>query len=190
MWTFLATEVMLFGPLFVGYVYYRQGLHHAFALGSSETDFTKGAINTGILLLSSITVALAVDACQRGRRARLILWLVTTAVLGMAFEGIKMWEYHIDAVHHRVPGLDFTYPGPEAPHVALFYTLYFCMTGLHAIHLAIAILLVIAMLVGAIAGRYHAEHYTPVALTGLFWHLVDVVWMWLFPLFYLIDRFH
>jgi cytochrome c oxidase subunit 3 len=189
MWVFLATEILLFGGLFLSYVVYRHFYGTAFRLGSAHTDYWLGTINTGVLLTSSLTMALAVQAAKDGRRRALLLLLGLTAVLGVAFIGIKGYEWYIEIGEHLWPGAAFdqaVFPADQAHHVELFFVLYFFMTGLHAIHLTVAVGLVLVMLLLALLGRVGPRRSTPVELTGLFWHLVDVVWVFLYPLLYLV----
>lgn len=175
MWVFLATELLFFGPLFFGYVHGRVTHHEAFVSGSHAMHFWLGTINTAILLTSSFTVALAVERAKRGSPLRPLLSL--TAVLGVAFLCIKSFEYvseYRDAVQAQ---------GGEA----MFYFLYYAMTGVHAVHLAIGIGLVCWLWLTA-RGRRPARH-TSVEVTGLYWHFVDVVWVFLYPMFYLLERY-
>ncbi len=189
MWIFLATEVMFFGVLFLGYTAYRVVYHESFAEGSHHLKLLLGSINTVVLLSSSLTMALAVHAAQLGRSKALVSFLLMTMLLGVAFLGIKALEYYYEYEERLVPGLNFAYSGSNAGHVELFFILYFFMTGLHAFHLTVGIGLVAVIAFLAWRGRYTAEYHTPVELTGLYWHFVDVIWVFLFPLLYLIDRY-
>jgi cytochrome c oxidase subunit 3 len=186
MWTFLATEVMFFGGLFMGYIVYRHAYPEAFAVGSKHTDVLFGTLNTAILLTSSFTMALAVHAAQEGRPRSTVRSLVLTIGLAIAFLVVKGFEYHEDYVEHLIPGPSFSVPGQ--PKAELFFYFYWAMTGLHALHVLIGIgaLSVIAML--ASRRRFSAEYHNPVEITGLYWHFVDLVWIFLYPLLYLIDR--
>lgn len=186
MWVYLMTELMLFGGLFAAYATYRAVYPQAFAAGSSHLDTTFGAINTAVLILSSLMMAMAVHSAQLGRHRALLLFLVLTALFGAVFMAIKAVEYYRHFQDQLVPGVAFHYPGPLSGQVELFFILYFAMTGLHAIHLTVGILVVAAM--GVLSWRRHisAHYWTPVELTGLYWHFVDIVWIFLFPLLYLI----
>lgn len=186
MWVFLMTELMLFGGLFVAYTAYRYFNPAAFAVGSSRLDATLGAINTGVLLVSSLMMALAVHSAQTGSRKALMLFLLLTMLLGIVFMGIKAVEYYTHYTDRLAPGINFAFTGPQAHGVELFMFLYFAMTGLHAVHLTIGILLVFSMLILSWRGRVSQAYWTPVELTGLYWHFVDIVWVFLFPLLYLI----
>ena len=186
MWVFLVTEVMFFGGLFMGYIVYRTAYPGAFADASLHLNTTLGAINTAVLICSSLTMALAVHSAQMGRRNRLIGFLVLTMLLGMTFLGIKFVEYSHKFTEHLAPGSAFTYPGPQAQQAELFFALYFAMTGLHAVHMIIGIGVLSVLILQAWRGRFSAAYYTPVELSGLYWHFVDIVWIFLFPLLYLI----
>lgn len=197
MWVFLATEVLLFGGLFLGYTVYRTTYPEAWRLASQHTYYWFGTVNTAVLLTSSLTMALAVSAAQDrpedGRRKGLIAWLLLTALLGALFMGIKLWEYSRDLSDHSLPGHGFdfgAYPAASAGPAALFWSFYWLMTGLHAFHLTVAILLVLAMVVLAAKGKIWSENDTPVRMTALFWHLVDVIWVFLYPLLYLVGTRH
>ncbi len=186
MWVFLMTELMLFGALFTAYTAYRFVYPAAFAQGSHGLNATIGAINTAVLILSSVTMALAVNSAQLQQRGLLLLFLLLTAVFGTAFMGIKAVEYYQHFVEGFMPGINWTYQGANAGPVQLFYFLYFAMTGVHAIHLTIGIGVVLGVLVRAIRGDFRGGYFTPVEMTGLYWHFVDVVWIFLFPLLYLV----
>ena len=186
MWVFLATELMFFGALFFGYLHVRVHDPAGLAEASHHTHEWLGTINTAVLLTSSFTMALAVAAASGGSRRAARGWLAATAVQGVAFLAIKGIEYTLEWRDGLVPGLHFTVPDPHGT-TALFFDLYFLMTGVHAIHLAIGVA-VVAWLVfrmrspGMPPGRAEA-----IDLTGLYWHFVDAVWVFLYPLFYLVD---
>jgi cytochrome c oxidase subunit 3 len=188
MWAFLVNEIMFFGGLFGAYTVYRILHPQAFHDGSHHLDITLGAFNTAVLIASSLTMALAVWSAEHGRRAALIGWLVATLLLGAVFVGVKGVEYHDKWVHHLVPGPHFTWPGPDAPHVQLFYSLYFAMTGFHALHMLVGFGLLGWLIVDARRGRFGPAYWAPVEMVGLYWHFVDIVWIFLFPLLYLIGR--
>ncbi len=227
MWAFLATEVMFFGGLFAAYAVYRSMNPEAFGAASRHLNVPLGAINTAVLLCSSLTMALAVHAAQHRRTRQVVRFLVATAVLGAGFLGIKAYEWHVDAREGLVPGAGFNweeaearrgkhdesakarplaglesnretaepqlYPGEEAPSVTpagkaqLFFVLYFAMTGLHAFHMVVGIILV--GLVATLAGRgwFSGGGVSQIEVTGLYWHFIDVVWVFLYPLLYLIE---
>ncbi|HSO07901.1 MAG TPA: cytochrome c oxidase subunit 3 family protein [Pelomicrobium sp.] len=188
MWVFLATEVLFFGVLFAAYLAIRYIHAGAFALGSQHTDLVLGSVNTGVLLTSSLTIALAVRAAALGRDRATTGWLAATMILGTAFLAIKGFEYRQEYLEGLVPFLGFRYDGPRGEGVELFFILYFVMTGLHALHLLIGIAVVGAVAFLNARGRFSRPWHTPVGLTGLYWHFVDVVWIFLFPLFYLVAR--
>jgi cytochrome c oxidase subunit 3 len=188
MWLFLVTEILFFGGMFLVYLIYRSRFPAAWTAGSFELDITLGAVNTAVLIVSSFTMAMAVHSAQTGRRPALIGFLLATMGLGLAFLVIKGFEYSAKWQHHLVPGPYFHYEGMDAPHVQLFFSTYFCMTGLHALHMVIGVGLLTWLLVGAVRGRFTPHYNTPVDMTGLYWHFVDIVWIFLFPLLYLIGR--
>ncbi len=188
MWVFLATEIMFFGGLFTGYTIYRFLFPQAWAAGSHLTDLLLGSVNTVVLITSSLTMAMAVYYSQSGKRGRLIFFLFVTILLGLAFLGIKALEYYHKYVDHHIPGYDFQYPGPLANQVSLFLVFYFFMTGMHALHMIIGVGLLTALIIRAWRREFSSAYFTPVEVTGLYWHFVDIVWIFLFPLLYLIDR--
>jgi cytochrome c oxidase subunit III len=188
MWVFLVTEVMFFGGLFLAYVVYRWSFPRAFAAASRELDIVLGTTNTAVLIASSLTMALAVRSAQRGKRRPLVLFLLLTMVLGSAFLGIKTYEYHHKFVEGLVPGAAFHFEGPEAAHAEIFFCLYFAMTGLHALHMIIGLGVLAVMLVLGARGRFGPLYHNPVECSGLYWHFVDIVWIFLFPLLYLVGR--
>jgi cytochrome c oxidase subunit III len=187
MWSFLATEVLFFGGLFVSYAIYRERYPEAFALACHKLDVMLGAVNTAVLLGSSLTMALGVRAAQLGQRRQVVAYLVGTMLLGAGFLGIKAVEYHHDYVLRLVPWMNFSYPGDQARGVEMFFVLYFFMTGLHAIHLVIGIVLVGLMAVLVARGWFSGGGITQIEVTGLYWHFIDIVWVFLYPLLYLID---
>lgn len=189
MWLFLASEVLFFGALFTAYLIYRYLYPEAFAEGSRHLDLLLGGINTGILLLSSLTMALAVHAASTSNRRLLVGLLLATMLLGAAFLSIKGVEYLHKFQEGLFPSRELMgFVEPQERPLRLFYSLYFIMTGLHALHMIIGILVLGALAVLSWFGRYHARNYAPVELAGLYWHFVDIVWIFLFPLLYLIDR--
>jgi cytochrome c oxidase subunit 3 len=191
MWLFLVTEVMFFGGLFTAYIVYRRMFPAVFAASSHHLDVTLGGINTAVLICSSLTMALAIWAAQIDKRKLIVVFLLLTIVLGAVFLGVKAVEYRDKFHHHLVPGPHF---GPDDPHLQgtagqqaqIFFALYFIMTGLHALHMIIGIGLLATLAVLAWRGRYDSSYYNPLECTGLYWHFVDIVWIFLFPLLYLI----
>jgi cytochrome c oxidase subunit 3 len=189
MWVFLVTEIMFFGGLFMAYVVYRTWHPDAFAAGSHHLDITLGAVNTAVLICSSLTMALAVHAAQSGKPRALVRLLLATIALGLVFLGIKAVEYTEKWHDHVVPGPSFQWDDAtlKAP-VEIFFSLYFAMTGLHALHMVIGIGIMLWLVWMARRRRFSPEYYTPVEVSGLYWHFVDIVWIFLFPLLYLIGR--
>jgi len=192
MWAFLATEVMFFGGLFTGYAVYRHLYIDAFRLASHHLDVQLGAINTGVLIGSSLAMALAVRSAQIGRRRAQVGWLVATMLLGSAFLAIKAVEYHHKWTDGLIPGPSFDYAtfGVEGPHARIFYSFYFAMTGLHAAHMVVGLGLLAWVARRASRGEFTPGHHPALEMTGLYWHFVDLVWIFLFPLLYLIGRHH
>jgi len=188
MWLFLVTEIMFFGGLFCGYTVYRWLYPGAFAEASHRLDIWLGAMNTAVLLGSSLTMALGVYSAQMGRKKALIVFLILTMVLGSVFLGVKYFEYHHKYVDHLVPGRHFQFTGPFEREAQIFFSFYFVMTGMHALHMIVGLGLLTTLVVMALRGRFSREYYTPVDVIGLYWHFVDIVWIFLFPLLYLIDR--
>ena len=197
MWAFLATEVMFFGGLFCAYLIYRRWYFGDFAAASASLNWKLGATNTVVLICSSLTVVLAVWAAQTSRRGLLLISLAVTMLLGVAFLGIKGIEYKDKFEEHHVPGASFSFenvPIPGHPgeyanprHAQIYFALYFVMTGLHAIHMIVGLGIFLWLLVEAYKGRFTPEYHTPVEIGGLYWHFVDIIWIYLFPLLYLID---
>jgi cytochrome c oxidase subunit 3 len=193
MWVFLCTEILFFGGLFLAYVIYRERFHGVFVQASRHLDVKWGFINTLVLICSSLTMALSIWAAQVNRRKLIVVFLLITMALGATFLGIKAIEY-TDKFHHQlVPGANFHYPCPPGeechPEQAqIYFSLYFCMTGLHAFHMVVGLGLLSCLLLPAWRGRYDADWHNPLECSGLYWHFVDIVWIFLFPLLYLIGR--
>ena len=191
MWVFLITEIMFFGGMFLAYTYYRSMYPEIFAVASTSLNVYIGAANTVVLLCSSLTMVLAVRASQLGDKKGIVLFLILTLILGGVFLGVKAYEWHEKFVEHHIPGLGFHLEGiPDSAqgHAQLFFSLYFAMTGLHALHMVIGVGILLTLIVWAHRGRYSADYMTPVDLAGLYWHFVDIIWIYLFPLLYLISR--
>jgi cytochrome c oxidase subunit 3 len=209
MWAFLLTEILFFGGLFMAYMLYRIWYHDAFVAASKSITLFWGALNTVVLIGSSLTMALAVRAAQTNKRKALINWLIATIILGLVFLGVKVIEYADKFEHHHVPGPNFVWaePGHEPAagsggehavseaeaanlqsYTQIFFSLYFTMTGLHALHMIVGVVLMSVIVWMAWARKFSSEYYTPVEMSGLYWHFVDIVWIFLFPLLYLIDR--
>ncbi len=188
MWVFLVTEILFFGGLFCTYAVYRNWHEAAFVAGSRALLVWAGTTNTAVLITSSLTMALAVRAAQLGQRRPLILLLLATMALGTVFLGIKGFEYYTEYMEHHVPGLaSFSFePAALAANAQIFFSLYFVMTGIHAVHMIIGIGVMAVMVVMAWRGRFSPEYYNPIEVAGLYWHFVDIVWIFLFPLLYLL----
>ncbi len=188
MWIFLATEVMFFGGMFTGYAVYRSVYPEAFARASRELEIGLGATNTLVLICSSLTMALAVHAAQVGRRRSLLGFLLATMALGLVFLGIKGIEYAHKVEHHLVPGSSFVFAEAYTRTAQIFFSFYFALTGMHALHMVVGVGLLTALVMRTWSGEFSPEHHAAVEITGLYWHFVDIVWIFLFPLLYLIER--
>jgi cytochrome c oxidase subunit 3 len=217
MWIFLVTEVLFFGGLFLTYTINRHAFNTAFGLGSNTLDIKLGGFNTVVLILSSLTMAMAVWSAQVGKKQLVSSFLIATLVLGTVFLGVKVVEYKQKFDHHLIPGRGFdmryhsSHPtAADDPkeiagekeevekafakdpdinaHGQLYFSLYFGMTGLHALHMIVGAGLLVWLIKGSFSGRFTPQYNTPVEIVGLYWHFVDIVWIYLFPLLYLIDR--
>jgi cytochrome c oxidase subunit 3 len=188
MWLFLATEFMFFGGLFTAYSVYRGWYPDAFATGSLTMNRTLGIVNTAILLTSSFTMALAVHTAGSPRRNALLGWLLGTILLGIMFLGIKSYEYRekFNEAHIPFGGFRFEWPIETRQGAETFFNLYFLMTGLHAFHMVIGIGVLTVLSVLAWKAPIPERYAMTVHNTGLYWHFVDLVWVYLFPCFYLI----
>ena len=192
MWIFLITEIMFFGGMFAVYIVYRSWYPDVFAIASSSLNEIIGALNTGVLLLSSFTMVMAVRAGQLGQQKMIVIFLILTLLFGGVFLGVKAYEWNEKFEEHHIPGqaafhLDGVHPEDQG-HAQLFFSIYFAMTGLHALHMVIGVGILLTLIVLARKGRFSASYYTPVDVAGLYWHFVDIIWIFLFPLLYLIDR--
>ena len=210
MWAFLIQEVMFFGGLFTAYLVYRNWYYAAFVAGSHQLDVRWGTLNTLVLIVSSFTMAMGVWCAQTRQRRGLVLCLTLTLLLGLGFLGIKTIEYREKIEKHHVPGFHYSlqsfvdpqsdpevhkwYPDDKplspdmARHTELYFSLYFLMTGMHALHMIVGIGILGFMILRARAGAYTSGHSTYVLNFGLYWHFVDIVWIYLFALLYLISR--
>lgn len=189
LWAFLATEVLFFGGLFTCYALYRHTYPEAFADGSKLLDFWIGTLNTAVLLTSSLFMVLGDQAIKAGRRSTLRRCLIATALLGLLFLGLKGFEYWQKYQEHLIPGANF-HPGDAhaAPQLQLFVFLYFAMTGLHAVHMIAGLAALGWLLWLNHRNRLSREHHAAVEMVGLYWHFVDCVWVFLYPLLYLIPH--
>ena len=203
MWLFLLTEIMFFGGMFAAYLIYRNWYYPAFAAGSNTLNITLGATNTAVLICSSFTMAMGVWCAETRKKSGLVLCLLLTIALGLVFLGIKYVEYAEKFELHHVPGADFsiaqfTHPPagshelPLAPDMAektqVYFSLYFAMTGMHALHMIIGVSLLVWLVLRARKGAFTNGYVQPIEYFGLYWHFVDIVWIFLFPLLYLINR--
>ena len=188
MWLFLATEIMFFGGTFIGYTIYREAYFEVFGQASNHLSVWLGALNTAVLICSSLSMAMAVHSAHQGRRRKIIFYLLLTMVLGAVFLGIKFTEYYHKYEENLIPGLNFVFKEGNSGQAAIFYSFYFGMTGLHALHMIIGLGLLAFLAIQAARERFSPLYYTPVEMTGLYWHFVDIVWIFLFPLLYLVGR--
>ena len=191
MWIFLVTEVMFFSGMFLLYIIYRGAYYQEFAEASHHLDIYLSTTNTVALLCSSLTMALAVRGVQLGQRKAPVIFLFLTLLLGLTFLGIKGLEYYHKYEDHLIPGSGFMYEGEANPQYAqLFFVLYFVMTGFHALHMIIGAGVIIYFMIRIWQRAFPPENYVPVEMLGLYWHFVDIVWVFLFPLLYLIGGLH
>jgi cytochrome c oxidase subunit 3 len=218
MWWFLGTEIMFFGGMFCGYLIYRRWYFPEFAVASKSLSLPIGTFNTTVLICSSLTVAQAVRAAQLGKRRLQVRMLLLTLVFGLAFLGIKAKEWGDKYREHHIPTFDYNVIGGEGDlikghekmlgldqlqnvpakrrvremeiqrHTQVFYSLYFALTGMHALHMIVGVGIFTVITWMAWKGRFTPQYHTPLEIAGLYWHFVDIVWIYLFPLLYLIDR--
>ncbi len=186
MWLFLITEILLFSGMFVAYAVFRAWHPEVFAIASTELDPWLGGLNTVVLLTSSLTVALSIHAAQTDRRQALVRYLILTVLLAGVFMVVKYFEYTHKFHLGIFPGGNFTYEGMTEAYVPIFFSIYFVMTGIHGVHVLVGMGVISWLAWRAHKGHFNSEYYTPVELTGLYWHLVDIIWIFLFPLLYLI----
>ena len=187
MWIFLVTEILFFGGLFAAYIVYRAWYPELFTLASEELNTLWGGVNTLVLIGSSLTVAMAIKSAQLNQKKNIIINLGITIALACVFMVIKYFEYTHKFEIGIFPGEFYTYGGVDHAQANIFFSLYYMMTGLHGIHVLIGIGLMIWLVIKANKEAFDSEYYTPLEITGLYWHLVDIIWIFLFPLFYLID---
>jgi cytochrome c oxidase subunit 3 len=188
MWLFLVTEILFFGGMFLGYTVYRSAYHEGFAEASNHLDIWVGCFNTAVLIGSSLTMAMAVHFAALGNNRGLVWMLIGTIVLGSIFLGVKAYEYYDKWAHHLIPGANFNFePAHLEKPAALFYSFYFAMTGMHALHMIIGIAILFILLWKARQG-FFTPHHLHIEIFGLYWHFVDIVWIFLFPLLYLIGH--
>jgi len=186
MWVFLASEVMLFTALFTAYALYRLAYPEVFRLGRTHMDVTLGTLNTYVLVSSSILVALATVAVRRGRDLMAGALLMGAVLLGVCFLVIKGAEYTHHFHDKALPGAHYAFTKFAIPGANLYFTLYWLMTGIHALHVVVGMGVLSVMAFRAMGGSFNAAYHTPLELGGMYWHLVDVVWLFLWPLLYLV----
>lgn len=187
MWVFLATEILFFGALFFAYFVYRLSYPEQFILAGRDSKILLGAINTAILLTSSLTMVAAIEAIKRSWR-RPEVYLLVTALLGIAFLAVKGYEYVQDYDDHTIPVLDFLFKSGYHPPTELFWIFYFIATGIHAVHLSIGIAFVLMFALKARRGAFSPAYYAPLEVLGLYWSFVDTVWLFLFAAIYPLGR--
>jgi cytochrome c oxidase subunit 3 len=188
MWSFLITEVMFFGGLFMAYIVYRNQYPKAFAMASSHLDVKMGALNTLVLIASSLTMALAIRCAQTGNKKAQIANILATMAFGVTFLVVKYFEYAQKWDHHLMPGPSFDVDafGEEGPHARIFFSIYFAMTGLHAFHMVVGLGIMTWVLKKSLRGGFTPQRFIGIEIAGLYWHFVDLVWIFLFPMLYLI----
>lgn len=185
-WVFIASEIMFFGALILAFSVYRITYASAFGQAAHELNVALGGFNTAVLFTSGLTMSLAAATNKMGAKFLTILLLLATAVLGTVFLVIKGIEYHEDWSKGLFPGAGFHWVESNAPQVQLFFVLYFIMTGFHALHLAIGIGLIMVVISLVLSGWIRREHFMPLEVAGIYWHFVDLVWIILFTLLYLL----
>ncbi len=185
-WFFLATEILMFGGLFVGYIIFHNLYPDMFAEGATHLDWRMGALNTVVLLTSSFTMALSIHFAQMNKPNLVKNMLLITFLCGCVFMGVKYFEYTHKFHEGLYPGKYFTYEHAHAKNLALYFSFYFCMTGLHGSHVLVGMGLIAWLWFRARKNHFNSEYYTPLECVGLFWHLVDLIWIYLFPLLYLV----
>ncbi len=214
MWWFLGTEIMFFGGMFCAYLVYRRWYFPEFAASSRSLDLVVGTLNTAVLICSSLTVAMSVRAAQLGKRTLQVKLLLATIFFGLVFLGVKGYEWNNKYKEHHIPTFGFSAndlikenqhlfgldklqndPARFAERQAeiqrrsqIFFSLYFALTGMHAIHMVVGVGIFTVITWMAYKGRFTPQYHTPLEIAGLYWHFVDIVWIYLFPLLYLIDR--
>lgn len=186
MWLFLSTEVLLFAGLFIAYTVYRFLYPTTWALASRHLDLSLGTINTVVLISSSLTVALAIHFVRVNKKNLAVLMLLLSVAAALAFLGIKSIEYGHKFAEGALPGKFYHYEEIQTAGAPMFYAVYFLATGLHAFHVIIGMSVLLWVTWHTARGRFSSEYYTPVELGGLYWHLVDLIWIFLYPLLYLV----
>ncbi len=188
MWLFLATEILFFGVLFASYTACRVLYPEGFAVASRRTDMLLGTLETAVLLTSSALVALGVRAIKVNQRTTACALLTGTAALGATFLVMHGFEYYKEYTEHLVPGIDFLHVGPQARAMELFFCLYYFITGFHSLHVLIGVTIMAVLAVRVARGAFGPARFTTLELAALYWHLVDIVWIFVYPLIYLVGR--
>jgi cytochrome c oxidase subunit 3 len=188
MWIFLATEILFFGVLFASYTICRTLYSKGFAEASRHTDMLLGTLETAVLLTSSSLIALGVRAIKLDQRRLAAGLLFGTGLLGISFLVMHAFEYHKEYVEHLIPGINFAQNGPQAHAVELFFCLYYFITGFHSLHVLIGVSIILVLSARVLGGAFGPQRYTTLELTALYWHLVDIVWIFVYPLIYLVGR--
>ena len=186
MWVFLSTEIILFGGLFTGYTAFRWSYPDEWRAASEHLYVGIGALNTAVLLTSSLFMALAVHAAQTGHRLGIVKYIALTLLFGLAFLGLKGYEYHLDISDGLLPWVGTSLKGPHPNIQNLFLVFYWVMTGLHAVHMVVGITVLAIVGIVAWRGRFSVHYHSPVEVAGLYWHFVDIVWVFLLPTLYLV----
>jgi cytochrome c oxidase subunit 3 len=186
MWLFLSTEILLFAVLFTAYALYRFLFPVGFEEASKLAHVAMGATNTVVLITSSLTVALAIHYARHGENRKVVGLLAITIGFGAVFLVLKGFEYYHHWIDGQLPGRLYHYAGLQGPGVSMYFTVYFLMTGLHGLHVVIGMSLLAWVAMRAWRNEFGPGYSTPVELTGLYWHLVDLIWIFLFPLLYLV----
>ena len=187
MWIFLVTEILFFGGLFAAYIIYRAWYPELYIMASSQLNTTMGAINTGVLILSSLTMALSIWSAQNNDRKKTTIFLAVTIICAIIFMNIKYFEYTHKFHLGIFPGAYYTFTGIDHVKAPQFFSIYYMMTGLHGIHVIIGVGLMIWLVIKNQKQAFSSSYYTPIEIVGLYWHVVDIIWIFLFPLLYLID---
>ncbi len=188
MWLFLATEVLFFGGLFLAYTVYRVTYPDIFEKAGRALNITIGTVNTAVLLTSSYFMALGVRSARSDRPRQAAAMLGATWILGFMFLCLKGYEYYDDVRQKIIPGVSVSFQGPHPEVARMLYFIYYAMTGLHALHLTIGLGVIAVIFLRTIRGEFSSRYYAPVEVSGLYWHFIDLVWIFLYPLLYLMDR--
>ena len=185
-WLFMVSEILMFGGLFVAYLIFHTIYPEMFAEGSTHLSWKMGAFNTVVLILSSWTMAMSINHIQNGENSKANVKLIITLLCGVIFMVVKFFEYKAKIHHGLLPGNFFTFAEAQNANLAMYFGFYFCMTGLHGIHVLLGMCLIAWVLFRNIRGDFNPNYFTAVEGVGIFWHIVDLIWIFLFPLLYLV----